>query len=158
MGMYTELVMSAELKPDTPAEVIDALKTMLGEKDVDDSILPDHPLFATFRWDYMLQCSSYYFAPGFSQSSLVHDEIAKCHYLTIRCSLKNYDSEIEKFLKWIRPYLHTYGDSEFLGYYRYEESEHPTLIYSGGTKDMNTPAQVVRVEEESTVIRIKGRF
>ena len=47
-------------------------------------------------------------------------------YLTVRCSFKNYDDEIELFLDWLAPYIETYG---FLGYHRYEEFDDPTLIY-----------------------------
>jgi hypothetical protein len=41
-------------------------------------------------------------------------------------SFKNYSDEIKLFLDWIHPY--TEG-CEYVGYYRYEVNEDPTLIY-----------------------------
>ena len=46
--------------------------------------------------------------------------------LNVRCDLKNYEDEIELFLKWIYNYATTRG---FVGYMRYEEDYNPTLIY-----------------------------
>ena len=51
--------------------------------------------------------------------------------LTGSSNLKNYGGEINKFLLWIAPYLHTGADyKEFLGFTRYEEDDDPTLIYN----------------------------
>ena len=123
MGMYTELVLGAEIENNQ--DVISIIKYMLGESNVKPQ-LPEHSLFKTDRWKYMLHCDSYYFA-GTTHSNLKCDAILGIRYfLTIRSNLKNYDSEIEKFLDWLCPYIKTYG---FLGYKRYEEFEDPTLIY-----------------------------
>ena len=48
------------------------------------------------------------------------------YFLNVRCNLKNYHEEIEKFMNWLCPYIETEG---FLGYMRYEECDNPTLIY-----------------------------
>lgn len=123
MGMYTELVLGVEIENNP--DVISIIKYMLGESNVKPQ-LPEHSLFKTDRWKYMLHCDSYYFA-GTTHSNLKCDTILGIRYfLTIRSNLKNYDSEIEKFLDWLCPYIKTYG---FLGYKRYEEFEDPTLIY-----------------------------
>ena len=61
------------------------------------------------------------------------DDISNAYYLCVRANLKNYGEEIRKFLDWITPYLEKY-EGEFLGFYRYEESEQPTLIYHKATK------------------------
>ena len=124
MGMYTELVMGCELKKDTPAEVIETLKYMLGDNEYLATV-PVNKLFATDRWKVMLCCDSYYF-DGDTHSTLRHDDINQGYHLTIRCNLKNYCGEIGKFLNWIYPYADT---REFVGYYRYEECEVPTLVY-----------------------------
>jgi hypothetical protein len=51
--------------------------------------------------------------------------------------LKNYALEIENFLDFISPYVETDG---FIGYYRYEESENPALIYiDNGTLKYKNP-------------------
>lgn len=126
MGMYTEFNIGVALKKNTPSEVIDILKYMV--RDVEDrpSTLPDHPLFKTDRWFILFTCGSYYF-DGETNSMFNFDDIDGKWYLTVRSSLKNYCSEIEKFLDWIRPYLYTTG---FLGYFWYEEYEDPILIYN----------------------------
>jgi len=127
MGMYTELHFNTELKEDTPKEVIDILKYMVSDNPPDKPPkLPKHELFETPRWEIMLRCDSYYFDAD-THSTLRFDDIGGSHYLCIRTNLKNYDSEIEKFIDWIDPYSDSYiGD--FMGFYRYEETEDPTII------------------------------
>lgn len=132
MGMYTELHFNAELIRKTPQQVLDVLGYMTGAFELAPATLPDHALFSSERWKGMLLCSSYYF-PLSVASSIDWDDIAKSHYLRVRCNLKNYGSEIENFLDWVMPYVHA-GD-ECLGYYRYEEDPHPTLIYKHETED-----------------------
>lgn len=129
MGMYTEFVLGVDLVRETPKEVIDILDFMI-TNDLDDNepILPDHPLFNTERWRYMLQSDSYYFG-GFSNSLIDAPRFIEDVYkLSIRSNLKNYDSEIELFLNWLNPYIETRG---FIGYMRYEEFDDPWLIYRG---------------------------
>ena len=125
MGMYTEFHFNSELRKDTPLEVIDMLKHMLYRKDNLSNI--DHPLFESARWKFMLISDSYYFDAD-THSTLRYDDIGNCYYLCIRCNLKNYSDEIEKFINWIHPYLRK-DKGDFLGFYRYEETETPTLIY-----------------------------
>lgn len=126
MGMYTEFHFNSALREDVPVEVLEVLKYMLGERE-DKPATPADPLFNTERWRYMLQSDSYYFDAD-THSTLRHDWQGSW-YLCIRCNLKNYCSEIEKFVAWIRPYLDKHK-GDFLGFYRYEEDEHPTLIYA----------------------------
>ena len=130
--MYTELNIAVQLnnqKLDEDKFVLPILSYMVdgavkGDLTVAESDMPDHPLFKTRRWSYMLQCDSFYF-PHTVYTSLVHrgeDDII----LNIRCDLKDYDDEIKKFLDWIYPYTETRG---FIGYTRYEEDDDPTLVY-----------------------------
>lgn len=127
MGMYTELNIGIALEKDTPKEVIDTLRYMLGDiEELEEA--PDHPLFRDTRWAVMLGCGSYYFDRQ-PDSKLYVDELFKkepMYFLNVGCNLKNYDSEIELFLDWIIKYSKTYG---FVGYMRYEEFDDPTLIY-----------------------------
>ena len=123
MGMYTEMVMAVELKNDTPQQVRDVLGSMTGVEEVEYST-PNHPLFQAARWKWMLNGDSAYFE-GDSRSTLTEKYLGY-HTLTIRCNIKNYDGELEKFLEWITPYVSSKG---FAGYTRYEETEDPTLIY-----------------------------
>lgn len=128
MGMYTELVLGIEIKPEK--RVLDILKYILGDYDDDEAmrerILEDLPLHAFFncdRWSWMLQSDSFYFDGQTDSKLFIINERA---YLNVRCNLKNYSDEIELFLDWLKPYIKTIG---FLGYERYEEFDHPTLIY-----------------------------
>ncbi len=125
MGMYTELNIGVALQSDTPQSIIDILKYMLNDMPESPDV-PDHDLFKTDRWTFMLCCDSYYF-DGQTNSSLTYDDISNQYYLNVRCNLKNYDEEIEKFMDFVQPYLDTCG---FLGYKRYEEFDDPTLIYN----------------------------
>ena len=129
MGMYTELNIGVDLTPSTPDSVIEVLNYMLGNKE-DMVEVPDHPLFQTERWRYMLGSDSCYF-DGRTDSSMVRDAVTGVYALNVRCNLKNYDGEISKFLDFIFPYVRTYG---FIGYTRYEEFELPYLIWRGEDK------------------------
>ena len=124
MGMYTELVMSTRVK-EVP-EVVGVLQYMAGNEPR-PAELPDHPLFKTSRWEILFQCSSYYFVPRISVL-FEHDDIGHYWVLISRADLKNYDSEIEKFIDWIRPYLEATND-DMIGYSRYEETREPTIYY-----------------------------
>lgn len=125
MGMYTELNIGVKICP-TPT-VVQKLNYMLG-KDTEDVHI-DHLLFTDqTRWEYMLLCDSYYF-DGQADSKLFVDDLIPdepMYFLNVRCNLKNYNEEIEKFMDWLCPYIETEG---FLGYKRYEEDDNPTLIY-----------------------------
>jgi len=127
MGMYTEIHFNSELKPDTPEDVINILKYMVGDLDDKPVSKPNHELFGDTRWRFMLQCDSYYFDAD-THSTIRFDSISNSYYLCVRSNFKNYGNEIELFVEWIKPYLNkTEGD--FLGFSRYEETEEPTLIY-----------------------------
>lgn len=127
--MFTEFHFNVELVQNTPSEVINILKFMISEdRSKDESLLelPDHPLFETDRWRWMLLCDSYYFSAD-TYSTLRKDDIANAYFLCIRCNLKNYNKEIEKFVDWIDSYVYKESGG-FLGFSRYQESQDPTLI------------------------------
>lgn len=126
MGMYTELHFNVELRTDTPPAVINILRFMVDGSPVHPKT-PDHPLFESERWEWMLQSDSYYFNAD-TASTLRWDDIAQSHFLCLRFNVKNYDGEIEHFLDWIMPYVDAF-DGDFLGFSRYEESQEPTLIH-----------------------------
>lgn len=134
MGMYTQLVLGVKLKQNTPSTVIAMLAYLVGDKS--DMPLAPIPMtseaseffFETPRWDATLRCDSYYF-DWTSRSFLDRDDLYRdkpMYYLSVTSNLKNYDGEIAKFLMWLAPYIDTNG---FLGFTRYEEFDHPTLIY-----------------------------
>ena len=67
------------------------------------------------------------------------EEAPDNYRLLLNCSLKNYDSEIEKFCDWIGPYV-SEPDGADLGVSRYEEYENDTrLIFAGGKVEMRGP-------------------
>lgn len=127
MGMYTELHFNSELKKDVPPEALAILQYMVNGGDVPPPVT-NHPLFLEgSRWRFMLQTDSYYFDAD--THSTLRLDFQGGWYLCIRCNLKNYSNEIQNFLEWVRPYLDK-RKGEFLGFYRYEESDEPTLIYA----------------------------
>lgn len=126
MGMYTELVLNVTISSDAPEEVVTMLRAM-ANRDVEPGDLPrpDHPFFKTGRWSALMAASSHYFIP-FALSEMRSLDYTSYHYLSTRSDLKNYDNEIDLFIDWLTPYVDHDG---FAGYKRYEEDEHPTLLY-----------------------------
>lgn len=124
MGMYTEFNAALCFKKNTPSSVIEIIECLLGDKEWPEK-LPEHDFFKSSRFRMVLTCDSYYF-PSISDSKMEQDRIDHRYHLNIRCNLKNYDDEIEKFLDFISTHIETEG---FLGYMRHEEFENPTLIY-----------------------------
>lgn len=125
MGMYTEINVCFDLTKDAPKNVVSILYYLI-DGDDEPSNLPNHEFFKCDRWHMVACCDSYYF-DGSTNSKMVFDNISKTWKINIRANLKNYDSEIEKFLDWLAPYIETVG---FIGYTRYEEWEDPLLIYN----------------------------
>ena len=125
MGMYTELIFGAELKKETPNEVIEALKYMLGEvKEKPNNFpLPDG------RCEWLFQGGSYYFAINESVNKMWLDEIDNCWHISTRSNIKNYEDEIETFLEWIKPHIDSgSGDRDMYAITIYESGE-PVLYF-----------------------------
>lgn len=131
MGDYTEFDFNVRVKATASKAVLQVIQFAMGTVEGRDSEepLPDHPLFHTKRWHAMFRSGSSYFDAQ-PHSLFYWGDIEKCWILNVRCNLKNYDQEFEKFLDWITPHLeHHKGD--FLGFLRYphHEEDIPTLIY-----------------------------
>jgi hypothetical protein len=126
MGMYTDFCFDAEFKANTPSEITELLTAWSKGDDLTND-LPDHPFFKCDRWSFIGHCCSYYFdsKPLFR---FEFDSILNKYTINIRCNLKNYSDEIEKFCDWIYPYL-AKAEGEFLGFSRYEKDQTPTLIF-----------------------------
>ncbi|MCK5639784.1 MAG: hypothetical protein KAJ19_03265, partial [Gammaproteobacteria bacterium] len=105
MGSYTELIFGAELKRETPKQVIDTLQEMIDGLDI--SCPPDHLFFTTpdLRVQSLFRCSSYYFGVNKPNISFRFDDIRHAWVVSTRANLKNYEHEIELFLDWIKPYI-----------------------------------------------------
>jgi hypothetical protein len=123
MGMYTELFLQVRLKGETPVEILDTIKFMLGTSDI-EVLQP----FEADRWSHMLQSSSFYHYP-YAHSSLdgkPYDGFSG-NFLFVRCDFKNYTGELKGFLNWIAPYVEEEG-LHYQGHWRYEEYDLPTRI------------------------------
>ena len=133
MSMYTEIYVKAVLKEDVNINVIDVLKYMLGMDNIEleDLILPNHSLFTTNNWHYMLRSGSYYHVP-YVVSLFEYNNISENYYLVVRSDFKNYQGEVGKFFDWISPHVEKDGDKTFMGYSLYEEDDEPKLYYVEG--------------------------
>ena len=119
MGMYTEIFVNVDLKPDTPDDVIQTLKAMC-EKDYTSKYLEGKPE----RWAWLFGNGSYY-TPLTECAKLTFDEIGGHYSLLAKGDIKNYAEEIEEFFKYIEPHC----EDDFVGYHRYEEDREPTLVF-----------------------------
>lgn len=120
MGMYTEIYVNIDFKDDTPDEVINTVRAICNG-DYDSPRLQDKPS----RWGCLFQNGSYYHTLT-SVGSLTFDEIGNHYSLLGKGNIKNYESEIQQFFEFIKPWC----ENGFIGYYRHEEDLEPTLVYS----------------------------
>lgn len=126
MGMYTELIFGAELKKDTPKQVISALQYMVGitEEKPLDFPLPDG------RCECLFQGTSEYFGINAPVSKLWKDETLDSYHISTRSNIKNYCGEIEAFLEWIKPFIDSgSGYRDMYAIVTYEEAEEPEIYY-----------------------------
>lgn len=127
MGMYTEFIFGAELKSDTPKQVIDALRYMIGhdvpkpEKEPYEGAFSDNNPIGAAR--------SYYFpvSEAVSRMWLFDGE----HWIiSTRSNSKGGHSSAEMFIEWIRPYIDMgSGNNHMIGISIYEEDLKPTIYY-----------------------------
>lgn len=122
MGMYTELVIKADVKPNIPTIVESVLHYLFNNGDKPE-IYPEHKFFTCDRWDMIGSCSSHYHIPW--ATSKYHNG-----YLFSRSDIKNYAEEIELFIDWIKPYLDE-EEGKCIGWSWYEEDNEPELLYMG---------------------------
>jgi len=73
MGDYTEFHFNAQLKANTPSEVVVTLNQMLGHTKIGQE-RPKHPLFSTDRWDIMLTCDSAYLTLSHTQRFVINEQ------------------------------------------------------------------------------------
>lgn len=123
MGMYTELIFGAKLKNSTPQEIIDTLRFMIG--DIEE---PTKLAFDVGR--NPLSGGSYYFAISTSVSKMWFDNITNSWHISTMANIKNYESEIEQFLEWIKPFIADgSGDRELYAIVIGEKSIEPNMYY-----------------------------
>ena len=152
MGMYTEFRLDAYLRSDTPRGVIDLLKRMADVNDtrmLDDmsarellSVNGDNPFFHTSRGSWIFFGTNGGKSDGFAP--FVGFESDGRFRINVYSSIKDYDSEIEKFLDWIRPYLQPPDKGEVeIGFHHYEERIAPTNLV------LDTRGTIYEIETES---------
>ena len=133
MGMYTRLNISCNIKASAEYHlaVLDYMTGVTTQRpDNYIQMHPEEPLFKTPRWEWMLNSRSYYFEHN-AFSYLKYDEIGKYYIFGCDCDLKNYDGEIEYFLKWLATALDSDG-IVYAGYYHYEENEPQFIMFDRG--------------------------
>lgn len=124
MGMYTELIFGARLKKDTPENVINTLQYMTGK-------ISDRPSDIAFEYSRNpLRGGSYYFGITNPVCDMTFDDVSNQWQISTRSNIKNYESDIEKFLEWIKPYISQgSGAREFYAIVTYEEEDTPKIYY-----------------------------
>lgn len=126
MGMYTELILGAELKKDTPEHVIGVLKYILGETEEK----PDNFPLSEGRCEWLLRGTSCSFGVSTPVNKLIFDDVIGYWIISSRSNIKNYGGEIEEFLNWLKPYISGgSGARDFYAITIYEEAESPTIHY-----------------------------
>ena len=126
MGMYTELIFGADLKKDTPTEVIESLKYMIGEREEKPTNFP----LPDGRCEWLFRGASYYFGVSRAVSKMMYDDIGENWIVSTRSNIKNCEGEIEAFLEWIKPYIDGgSGARDMYAIVTYEESDEPKIYY-----------------------------
>ena len=112
MGMYTEFIIDVKLKDSTPKEVIDCIDCMMGNI--------DNSLFTYRRNPLNNYCGSETFEKSFEDLQLrAHGDI------------KNYWSDIERFVDFLKPYIETgLIDNGVFAKSLYEEFDEWELYYA----------------------------
>ena len=130
MGMYTEIIFGAGLKENPPEDVVTVIQKMVNGEELDEQS-PDHPFFKSER-PWLLRSGGSYYFPGTVEPKFWFDTISNRWFLHFRTNIKNYDSEIEKFIDWIKPYIEQgVGERNFFAIVTYEEASEPTIYYLG---------------------------
>src|SRR3954463_1877063 len=101
MGVYSELVLGIELKPDTPEEVLKILKFLCRVEGYfplpSDVTLPEHLFFRTAKYENIFSYMRNSF-DSIPASTISFDEYSKGYILTVRAHLLDYQLEYEYFL------------------------------------------------------------
>lgn len=110
MGTYTEIIFGARLKKSTPKNIIDTLRFVANgpKQDINEEdpvIVYDKELIVKYHLYSVMRSASYYFGVCGPVSKMWFDKISGEWVLSFRANCKNYDSQLEEFVKWIKPYI-----------------------------------------------------
>lgn len=128
MGTYTEIIFGARLKSSTPKNIIDTLRFVANgpKQDIheeDPVVVYDKELVEKYNLYDVMRCASYYFGVCEPVSKMWFDKIAGEWVLSFRSNCKNYNDQLEEFVKWIKPYIRSgTGDGEIYAIITIEES------------------------------------
>jgi len=136
MGYYTELKFKVKLKQDTPENVVNILKRVINTRDLghdkalfntEDVFNPefDHPFFKCERW-YMLFLSTNF--DDEMRGGRFYEENGRW-IINLHTEFKNYNSEIDNFFDWIKPFISGRKKKQYVGYYRGETMDSQCNLY-----------------------------
>lgn len=136
MGMWTELILGAKLKKETPKYVIETLRYLVGDLKRKPKKYPAifkeaaDPSFPLGNYKIMFTYSHWYFAVDKPFAELWYDSVSGCYKINTRSNIRNYDNRIEIFLKWLKPYIvQGSGSRDMYAIVTYEEDSDPTIYY-----------------------------
>lgn len=128
MGAYTELIFGASIKKDAPKEVINTLHYLVNGKKIYEEV--EIKKSVTVGRNVLNGGGSYYFGVCNGVAKMWFDDIRSEWIISSRTNIKNYESEIETFLEWIKPFIESgSGDREMYAITIYEEQSEPTVYY-----------------------------
>lgn len=124
MGTYTRFKCRIKLAYSVPDEVVNFLTQIIDftKKEIyhDDDVITTlfaHELFRCMRWENL-----FYAHPDGSDP--VFKKIGNTWILELDAEFKNYDSEIEKFIDWITPFVKIGRKNKiYLGWSKNENSD-----------------------------------
>lgn len=129
MGYHTRMKFASVLRNDTPSAVVEVLLAVAaGDWAKAEAIAPSHEFFKAKRWIVLLRGT--YDAPRWPEADgilVIEGNADDSFKFAFHSSTKNYDSEIDKFLAWIGPYVAS-APGEVLGEFEGEEDDRPTLL------------------------------
>ena len=150
MGMYTELIFGASLE-NLPDHVVEALDYTINYKENVSQEALDFEV--EYSLNNIFNCTSYYFGAHWTKNAFVYDDIGKHWVLSTRANCKNYQSQIEKFIEFITPYVESgSGPNDIFAYVQYEESDFPTIYSKEGKFDWLDKDKVSSAERDYTVL------
>ena len=124
MGMYTEVLVKAEVNLQDTAKVnIDALQYLFGESSKPE-VLPRHKFFTLPRWGAIGHGCSFYHVPF--PTSRADIKYGTLHIFS-RSDFKSYDGEAEAFFDWLLTFAKS-STGKCIGWIWYEEWDTPKLV------------------------------
>ncbi len=131
MNKCLELCFNVVLSSEITQQTIDVIHYMLGtsleNRNNRPTDLPKHKLFKNKRWSYFLMNDNPEKFCSRQHSKFVYCENTEKWYLNIITHFTDDDTLLKEFLSWILQYVQKLP-GDFLGFYRYEDTEVPILI------------------------------